>query len=106
MVKIYSDKTNAFYNSVEEAQKAEAALINKEEQEKITAKAKKDKEIAERRALAAEVDTARKAYLTAQKEYRAKLEDFCKKYGTYHYTVENGEEIPSLFDFFGNLLRF
>jgi hypothetical protein len=31
MVKIYSDKTNAFYNSVEEAQKAEAALINKEE---------------------------------------------------------------------------
>ena len=112
-IKIYSDKTNKFYNSVEEANHAEFELKEKENLEKIKkerelalAKEKKEKELAERKALATEVDTARKAYLAAQKAYREKLEAFCGKYGTYHYTVENGEEIPSLFDFFGNLLRF
>ena len=112
-IKVYSDKTNKFYNTVEEANRAEFELKEKENREKIQkereaalAKEKKEKELAERRVLATEVDTARKAYLEAQKVYREKLEGFCKKYGTYHYTVENGDEIPSLFDFFGNLLRF
>ena len=112
-IKVYSDKTNKFYNTVEEANRAEFELKEKENREKIQkereaalAKEKKEKELAERKALAAEVDTARKAYLEAQKAYREKLEGFCKKYGTYHYTVENGDEIPSLFDFFGNLLKF
>lgn len=113
MVKIYSDKTNQFYGTIEEANRAEFELKEKENLEKIEkerkereAKEKKEKAVAERKALAAEVDSARKAYLEAQKAYREKLEGFCSKYGTYHYTVENGEEIPSLFDFFGNLLRF
>ena len=112
-IKIYSDRTNHFYNTVEEANKAEFELKEKENLEKIKkerelalAKEKKEKELAERKALATEVDEARKAYLAAQKAYRAKLEDFCKKYGTYHYTVENGDEIPSLFDIFGNLFKF
>lgn len=112
-IKVYSDKTNKFYNTVEEANRAEFELKEKENLEKIRkereealAKEKKEKAVAERKALAAEVDKARKAYLEAQKAYREQLEGFCKKYGTYHYTVENGEEIPSLFDFFGNLLRF
>ena len=111
-VKIYSDKTNKFYNSVEEANEAEFKLKEKENLEKIQkerelalAKEKKEKELAERKAYANEVDTARKAYLEAQKAYREKLEGFCKKYGTYHYTVENGDEIPSLFDIFGNLFK-
>ena len=113
MVKIYSDKTQRFYNTVEEAQKAEQALIAEEEQKRILkekelalAKQKKEQEVAERKACATEVDEARKAYLAAQKTYREKLEGFCKKYGTYHYTVENGDEIPSLFDIFGNLFKF
>ena len=113
MIKIYSDKTGKFYNSVEDAAAAENELRVKEEQEKARkeqelaiAKAKKEKEMTERKACAAEVDSARKAYLEAQKAYREKLEGFCKKYGTYHYTVENGDEIPSLFDIFGNLFKF
>ena len=112
-IKVYSDKTNKFYNSVDEATRAEFELKEKENLEKIQkerelalAKQKKEKEIAERKACAEEVDAARKAYLEAQKAYREKLEDFCKKYGTYHYTVENGDEIPSLFDIFGNLFKF
>lgn len=112
-IKIYSDKTNKFYNSVEEANHAEFELKEQENLEKIKrerelalAKEKKEKELAERKELAAKVDEARKSYLSAQRAYREELENFCKKYGTYHYTVENGEEIPSLFDFFGNLLKF
>lgn len=112
-LKYYSDRTNKFYNSVEEANRAEFELKEKEnlakiEQErKIRAeKEKKEKAVAERKALATEVDTARKAYLEAQKAYRDKLEKFCEKYGTYHYTVENSEEIPSLFDFLGDIFKF
>ena len=112
-IRIYSDKTQKFYNSVEEANKAEFELKEKENLEKIKkerelalAKEKKEKEVAERKAEAGKVDAARKAYLEAQKAYREALEGFCGKYGTYHYTVENGEEIPSLFDWFGNLFKF
>lgn len=50
--------------------------------------------------MADKVETARKAYLEAQKAYRTELEAFCQKYGTYHYTVSDADEIPSLFDAF------
>ena len=111
-LKYYSDRTNKFYNSVEEANRAEFELKEKENREKIQkereealAKEKKEKAAAERKAAAEVVENARKAYLEAQKAYRKALEDFCGKYGTYHYTVENGEEIPSLFDWFGNIFK-
>ena len=111
-IKIYSDKTNKFYNSVDEANQAEFELKEKENLEKIQKerearelKEQKEKAIAERKGLASKVDAARKTYLEAQKAYRTELENFCKKYGTYHYTVENGEEIPNLFDFIGNFFR-
>ena len=112
-MKYYSEKLNKFYDTADACEKAEFEAKEKENLEKIkrerelaAAKEKKEKELAERKALATKVDEARKNYLAAQKAYREELEGFCKKYGTYHYTVENGEEIPSLFDFFGNLLRF
>ena len=112
-MKYYSEKLNKFYDTADACEKAEFEAKEKENLEKIkrerelaAAKEKKEKELAERKELASKVDEARKNYLAAQKAYREELEGFCKKYGTYHYTVENGEEIPSLFDFFGNLLRF
>jgi hypothetical protein len=112
MVKIYSDKTNKFYNTVEEANRAEFELKEKENLEKIKkereeaeAKAKKEKAAEERKAFAKEVEDARKAYYDAQKNYREKLQSFCKKYGTYHYSTDNVEEIPSLFDWFDNLFK-
>jgi hypothetical protein len=112
-IKIYSDRTNQFYNSVDEANRAEFELKEKENLAKIEKerkerelKEKKEKATAERKAAAEVVENARKAYLEAQKAYREALENFCGKYGTYHYTVENGEEIPSLFDWFGKLLTF
>lgn len=113
MIKIYSDKTNKFYNSVEEANRAEFELKEKENLEKIKkerevalAKQEKEKKLAERKAAAEVVENARKAYLEAQKAYRKALEEFCEKYGTYHYSTNNADEIPSLFDWFGNLFKF
>jgi hypothetical protein len=113
MIKIYSDKTNKFYNSVEEANRAEFELKEKENREKIQkerelalAKEKKEKALAERKAAAEGVEAARKNYLEAQKAYRKVLEDFCGKYGTYHYSTNSAEEIPSLFDIFDNLFKF
>ena len=113
MVKIYSDKTNKFYNTVEEANRAEFELKEKENLEKIKkereealAKEKKEKAAAERKEAAVKVDAARKAYLEAQKAYREELEGFCKKYGTYHYSTNSAEDVPSLFDFFGNMFKF
>lgn len=113
MIKIWSDKTRKFYNTVEEATRAEFELKEQEniakiqkEREERALKEKKEKELAERKALAGEVEEARKAYLAAQKTYREKLEGFCKKYGTYHYTTTGADEVPSLFDVFNNLFHF
>ena len=112
-IKIYSDKTQKFYNTVEEANRAEFELKEKENREKIQrerelalAKEKKEKEVAERKAAAEVVETARKAYIEAQKAYRKALEDFCDKYGTYHYSTNGADDIPSLFDFIGNIFKF
>lgn len=112
MIKIYSDKTGKFYNSVEEANRAEFELKEKEnlariekERKERELKEKKEQEAAERKEAAEKVEAARKAYLEAQKAYKVELENFCKKYGTYHYTVSDAEEIPSLFDIVKYLLN-
>lgn len=111
-IKVYSDRTKQFYNTVEEANRAEFELKEKENLEKIQkerelalAKEKKEKALAERKAAAELVDTARKQYIEAQKDYRKALEDFCGKYGTYHYSTNSADDIPSLFDWFGNIFN-
>lgn len=106
-VKIYSDKTNRFYDSVEAANKAEFELKEQENREKIrkerealAAKEKKEKEVAERKAMAAEVEETRQAMIKAQKAYKDKLEAFCKRFGAYHLSLNHAEDFPTLFDFF------
>lgn len=112
-MKYYSERLNKFYNTADECERAEFEAKEKENLEKIKkereaalAKEKKEKALAERKTAAEKVDTARKAYLEAQKAYRSELEDFCKKYGTYHYSTTGADEVPSLFDFFGNIFKF
>ena len=111
-MKYYSEKLNKFYDSAEACQKEEFEAKEKEnlakikkEREEAEAKAKKEKAAEERKAFAKEVEDARKAYYDAQKNYREKLQGFCKKYGTYHYSTDNVEEIPSLFDWFDKLFK-
>lgn len=110
MIKIYSDKTNKFYNSVEEANQAEFELKEKENLAKIEkerkereAKAQKEKDAAERKAMAEEVEKARKAMVEAQKAYKDKLGAFVDKYHTYHFSTSDPSEVPTLFDIFDKI---
>jgi len=112
-VKIYSDKTNKFYNTVEEANRAEFELKEKENLAKIEnerkereAKAKKEQAAAERKTAAEKVDAAFKALSAAKKAYSEELQAFCKKYGTYHFTTDGKDGVPTLFDFFENIFKF
>lgn len=112
-IKVYSDRTKQFYNTVEEANHAEFELKEKENLEKIRKereererKEKKEKALAERKVAAEKVESARKAFNEARKAYHAELEAFCKQYGTYHYTTDGKDDVPSLFDLFDNLFKF
>lgn len=87
-MKFYSEQTKKLYDSKEELDKAESALATKKEAEF----AKK----AERTAAAKEVEDALKKARDAQKEADKKLANFCKKYGSFHTTVN--EVVPSIFD--------
>ena len=112
-IKIYSDKTNKFYDTVEQANQAEFALKEAENREKIRkerelalAKEKKEKALAERKEAATKVEAARKAFNEARKAYYDELNKFCQNYGTYHYTTDGKEDVPSLFDLFDSIFKF
>lgn len=103
-MKYYSDVTKKFYNTPNECEKDEAIMLDAQAKEKM----EKEKKAAERKARAAEVESARKAMAMAQKKYRETLEAFVKDYGTYHLSLTDEDAknaIPSLFDVF-NLFNF
>ena len=79
-LKVYSDRTKQFYNSAAEAAKAEAEFIAKERAAKEEAerkaaeeKAKKEQEVNERKAMAAEIEEARKTIVIDKKLVENKL---------------------------------
>ena len=88
-VKIYSDVTNKFYDN-------EAAALKAEEEVKKA----QDEKTARRKKMAETVDTKRKAYDKARKEYREALDNFCKDYGSYHYTLAD-KDLEDFFASFG-----
>lgn len=103
-MKIYSEKTNKEYASVEDCLAAEkeydeAIEAKKAAEEKALAerKAKHEVEIAERKADADEVEAARQELIAAQKKYHETLAKFCQKHGAYHYTIKPGEGLHDLF---------
>lgn len=104
MMKYYSDRTKKFYDTAAECEQAEFKAKEEENRQKILAerkaaedKARKEKEAADRKAMAAEVENARQNLRDAQVTYRKALEAFCSKYGAYHQSVRDSD-IPSLFD--------
>ena len=97
-MKYYSEITKKVYDTPVDLNKAEKAVREAEAKEK----AKKEQLANERKNRANEIEVARKALHEAQKNYRDKLEAFCRDYGTFHYSVDT-KEIPTLFDIF-NLL--
>lgn len=109
-IKIFSDRTGKFYNSVEEANRAEFELKEQENLEKIQKekalreeKEKKEKDVAERKAMADEVEAARKEMVKAQNAYKDALNAFVNKYHTYHFSSSNPADIPTLFDIFDKI---
>ena len=87
-VKIYSDVTKQFYDN-------EAAALKAEEEVRKA----QDEKVARRKKMADTVDVKRKAYDKARREYREALDNFCKDYGSYHYTLADKD----LEDFFASL---
>jgi len=110
MIKVYSDKTRKYYDTLEEATAAESEAIEAENRKKMEIEKKQQEEkerreklAAERKARAAEVEETRKVMVEAQKKYKEALEAFCKDYGSYHYTTSSFDDIPTLFNFFQNI---
>lgn len=111
-MKFYSDKTMKFYDTAEACQKAEFEAKEAENREKIRKerelaleKERKEKELAEQKAKAAErkadadkVVVAQKVMVEAQNAYRTEIENFCKKWKTYHFSTSDVKEIPTLFN--------
>ena len=100
-MKIYSEITKSFYDTVEECEKAEKTLEEraKAEEERLT----KIKE--ERKTRAAEVEAALKAAKEAEKTYIDLRNAFVKDYGYYHYTYSTVEELPSIDELFDTFFR-
>lgn len=110
MIKFYSDKTHKYYSTVEEANKAEFELKEKENRDRILKereerekKERAEKLATERKTKAAEVEEARKAMIAAQHKYYEVLEAFTKRFGPFHLSL-TGEDakraIPTLFEIF------
>ena len=111
-MKYYSEKTYKFYDTLEDCQKAELEAKELEAREKARKerelaleKEKKEKELAEQKAKATErkadadkVEAARKAMVEAQNAYRKEIENFCKKWKSYHFSTSDVNEIPTLFN--------
>ena len=96
-MKIFSEKTNKYYNTVEECLEAE-----KEYDEAVLEAENKKKELAEnRKNRAKEVEDAYKARLEADKVFKDKLNKFVDDYGSFHMTINTEVDDPfNLFDIF------
>lgn len=97
-MKYYSEVVGKTYDTEKECLAAEQLALKAREEEKT----KKEKEAAERKNMANEVEAARKAMVEAQKLYRDKLEAFVKRYGSYHMSWTDSKEIPTLFNLLSN----
>ena len=89
-----SEYTNEKYDNANDCLAAEREYQAKQEKEEY----EKKRKAAERKAAAEKVEAARKAMDEAQSNYKKEMEAFCKKYGTYHYSSKNVNDIPTLFN--------
>lgn len=108
-MKIFSEKTNKEYKTVEECVKAEKEFDEKVAAEKAAKekalaekKAKEETALATRKVDAEKVDAARKAAIEANKAYHDELAKFCDKWGAYHRTFKVDGNLNNLWDDFFN----
>lgn len=99
-MKILSEKTGKTYATVDECIAAE-----KEFDDALEAEKKKKEELASnRKARATEVEEAYKAISVAKKNYYKVLQNFIKDYGSFHMTLNTGDDNP--FDDFDRIFDF
>lgn len=100
-MRIFSDKTNQWYQTVEDCTAAEKAYDEKVLAEKV----QKDELTKKRADEAKAVEKSYKDYLDikkqslaaidkAQKDYEEALTKFCDKYGAFHFTYRNNGPNP------------
>lgn len=111
-MKYYSEKLNKVFDTERECMEAEFKIKEQEnlariQKEKALREEKEKKEAlaAERKEMAEKVETARKAYLEAQKAYKAELDKFIKTYGSFHmsWSANDIKSIEDLLSTFGTL---
>ena len=109
-MKYYSEVTTKYYDSPEDclaAEKAAKEAKAKEEERKAKElaekKEKQEKALAERKEAAAALEAARKEMVAAQKKYAQLMDDFLKRFHSYHYTTTSLDDIPTLFSSLFNL---
>lgn len=94
---IYSEKTKKKYDTVDACVEAEKEFDEQLERARL----EKEKLASERATRAKEVEDAYQKIVDARKEYDAVLDKFVADYGSFHFTVHNGDMNPfSLLDWF------
>lgn len=95
-MRFYSDVCHKLFESQEELEKAEKALVQKNDEE-----AKKK---AERKADADKVQVAYDKVIEDCKEYNKLVNEFVKKYGSYHKTINTPIKFSDVFDSFWDII--
>ena len=89
-MKFYSEMLKKFYDTQSDCETAEKQAIEAKEKAETKAKAL----VEQRASRAKEVENAYKNLLNARKAYNKVLNDFCKDYGSYHFSITGKETDP------------
>ena len=95
-MRFYSDVCHKLFESQEELEKAEKALDQKNDEE--------TKKKAERKADADKVQAAYDKVIEDCKEYNKLINEFVKKYGSYHKTINTPIKFSDVFDSFCDII--
>lgn len=95
-MRFYSDVCHKLFESQEELEKAEKALVQKNDEE--------TKKKAERKADADKVQAAYDKVIEDCKEYNELINKFVKKYGSYHKTINTPIKFSDVFDSFWDII--
>ena len=95
-MRFYSDVCHKLFESQEELEKAEKALVQKNDEE--------TKKKAERKADADKVQAAYDKVIEDCKEYNKLVNEFVKKYGSYHKTINTPIKFSDAFDSFWDII--
>lgn len=95
-MRYYSDVCHKLFESQEELQKAEKALAQKNDEEA--------KKRVERKADADKVQAAYDKVVEDCKDYNKLVNEFVKKYGSYHKTIDAPIKFGDIFDSFWDII--